>query len=260
MKQFIFTASFLLLMVCSLQAQFEVDKGLVLNGTLENDRQVSGLGAPLDNDALINAFSVQQNTVRYGTAVGSNSLVVNIQPSPSTFVVGSAFYIFISDANSAAVSITINGEGPYPIFKSVTHELEANDLSSGQIVQIVFDGNAFQLVSGRQINKRDCPTGFVEVNSVYCIEANQQDSLSFFEAAQVCGDQGGRLCSWAEWYWACSDTTIVVNDMIGDYEWANSTANGDNAVRIVGRYTCKSAATNLSEGALGRTFRCCYTR
>lgn len=240
-------------------AQFQIDKSLILSGSLPEERQVQGLGDPVGSDALVNAFAVQANSSRYALAQGTDELTAEISPAPSSLSIGSAFYILISNNNTGPVTLEVNNLGAYSIKKNVNQELLPDDLSMGQIAHVVFDGNAFQLVGERNVRKRDCPFGFVEVNSVFCIESIERDTTDFYSAAQICGDNGGRLCTWGEWNWACVDTTLMLNDMVGNTEWTNTTGNGDLLARIVGAFSCYTAATSTVLGTT-RNYRCCYTR
>ncbi len=243
-----------------LDAQVKIDHSIILNGQNNSDRQVEGLGPPLNETALLNVEQLRNNGARYAVANGTDLLDVEITPFPSSISLGTAVFIGISNDNSAPVSITINGIGPFPVKKNVDQDLDPADLRSGEIAYLIFDGLAFQLINARDLSKRDCPFGFVEVNDQYCIEVNERDSVDFFEAATICGDLGGRLCSWAEWHWACRDTSVILNDINGNWEWTNSTANSDNNVRVVGPASCFHIGVGVAQPAPARFFRCCYTR
>jgi len=260
MKYLVTITAILLISVVSTKAQFEIDNDLILNGTLESDRQVVGLGQSVDETALLNASGLQMNAISYSTAVGTNNLEILLDPGPGNVVPGTAFSIFISNNNSGPVDLTVNGIGPYAIKKNIDQDLTASDLLSGQIVRVIFDGAAFQLLSARNVGKRDCPTGFVAVNNQYCIEQNEHDTTTWFGAAQACGDLGGRLCSWGEWNWACRDSSVQMNDRTGNWEWVGSTANGDNLARVIGQTTCTQSATTPAQPGPARNFRCCFTR
>ena len=68
--------------------------------------------------------------------------------------------------------------------------------------------------------------GTVGVNELFCIETQERDTLTFDIAAVVCGQQGMRLCTWGQWYTACTQaTTLGLLNMTGEWEWTNSAAN-----------------------------------
>jgi len=259
MKRHFFIFQILLISTIAF-GQFEVDKDLILNGVLGSDRQVEGLGDPVSEDALINAENVQFSKVNYTITTGIDDLDADIEPFPGTIITGTSLYLFISATNTNAVSLTINGIGPYSIKKNVNEDLAPADLQAGGVVRVIFDGSNFQLVSSRNIEKRECPNDFVAVNDQFCIQLTEQDTLHFYEAAVVCGDLGGRLCTWGEWNTACRDTSLQITDMVGDWEWTNSTANGDQLVRVVGAWSCFSGVTSPSQNVLARSFHCCYAR
>lgn len=259
MKNFIFILQ-ILLSSTLVYGQFEVDKDLILNGILGSDRQVEGLGDPVNEDALINAENIQFSKVNYAITTGVDDLEVDIEPFPTSIISGTSLFLFISTTNTNSVSLTINGIGPYSIKKNVNEDLAPADLQAGEVVRVIFDGTNYQIVNSRTVEKRECPVGFVAVNDQFCIQANEQDTLHFFDAAIICGDLGGRLCTWGEWHAACQDTSLQLNDMVGDWEWTNSTANGDQLVRVVGAWSCYSAVTSPSQNILARSFHCCYAR
>ena len=242
------------------QAQFEVDKPFVLNGTLGSDRQVSGLGQPVEENALISVSALRSGAVNYATAIGTNNLQVNIEPALGDLVAGTMLNLFITNNNSGPVSITVNSLSSVPLYKNISNDLAAFDIMTGQIISVIYDGSAFQLLSGRSIERRECPVDMAEVNDLYCIEIEERDTLHFHNAATICGDLDRRICSWGEWHGACQDNSISLNNMIGNWEWTNTTSNADQSVRIVGSISCTISGNSPAQPTPARNFRCCLSR
>lgn len=130
-------------------------------------------------------------------------------------------------------------------------------------MNVVFDGTAFQLINARRMDRKPCPPGSVDVNGQYCIETAERDSLTYEIAAVACADAGMRMCTWGQWYAACTQAgTLGLENMTGNWEWTNSAANGDLSVRTVGVNSCtiSGIAQGFGTDAFPRTFRCCLNR
>ena len=243
------------------KAQVIIDRPLDLNGTTDADRQVHGLSDPTTTDAALNARTFQAGQYRYAEVSGMQAWNAVLTPATDPLQAGASFVLRCQDGNTGPVALTINGQGPYPVHVDGTNDLVAGDVPAGSIVTLVFDGNAFQLTSGRAPIARDCPSGFVAVNERYCIEVAQHDTMAFDSAAVLCGAMNGRLCTWGEWYAACFNAMgLGLSDMVGDYEWTKNAANADNSVRVVGRFSCNTGATGNAWTSPARSFRCCSRR
>ena len=240
----------------SLFGQITIDKPIILVG----GQQVSGLEIPSQGDHALNARGLQNAGFLYCESTGENELSTTL-PLTDSLVSGLTIQMHVMATNSDDVSLKINAFPSVPILKSGQLQLDSADLLAGMVVQLIYDGAAFQMLSARQRNRKPCPSGAVAVNSQYCIEVNERPAMDFPEAAEICGNAGGKLCSWAEFYAPCErDSLFGLNDMTGNYEWTNTTANGDDHVRIAGWINCRSAGTNATISSTPRAFRCCYPR
>ena len=92
-----------------------------------------------------------------------------------------------------------------------------------------------------------------------CIEtvvdfANQ---TYFLRADYLCQQNGLRLCTYAEWYTACSQFGDKVNKMTDDWEWVNAVYPDDGGVKalLVGNGSCDAAM--LQRVGEQNSFRCC---
>lgn len=242
-------------------AQIDVDRPLVLIGPADSARRVMGLSdATAEGDAL-NARSAALGRFRSATVSGTpDAWTADLEPAltgpPDP---GLELVLRVPQANTGAVMLTINGLGPFPVEEAPGDPLDSADVPAGLMARLLFDGIAFQLVNGRPSRTRPCPSGFVEVSDQFCIEPDQRDTLDFREAAHVCGALGARLCTWGEFYAACARAAqLGLNDMIGDWEWTNTSANADMGVRVVGFSSCTIAATAGALDPPARSFRCCF--
>lgn len=79
----------------------------------------------------------------------------NILGTPSTQITGYAaqqtFYFIAAGTNTTAVTINISGLGTKDITKDGSTALQAGDIVSGSIIQIVYDGTRFQLQNPQNV-------------------------------------------------------------------------------------------------------------
>ena len=247
----------------SLHAQVRVDKPIELDGSSAADRQVIGLHDGSDAEDALNARTLQRGSYLFAEVSGGSSWQANMQPAIAPPEAGLCLLLRAVDANTGAVTLSVNGSQPVAVLKQGDQPLQAGDISAGEMVSVVHDGNAFQLVSARRMDRKPCPSGTVQVNELYCIETQERDTLSFDLAAVVCGQQGMRMCTWGQWYAACTQATMLgLQNMTGQWEWTNSAANSDQSVRIVGSNSCTHAGIALGwgEDILPRNYRCCFNR
>lgn len=237
--------------------QISIDKSILLQGS----QPVEGLSNPQSGDEAMTAGTLQAGSYLYAEASGTNALVCTLDPNPASILPGTSLYLLVDITNTDSVELSVNGFPSVPIRKNAVNPLDSGDLIAGSVVQLIYDGVGFQLLTLPYRDKRPCLAGMVEINSQYCIEIDERPALDFPDAAEVCGNIGGKLCSWAEFSIAChADTVYGVNNMTGNYEWTNTAGNGDNLVRIVGWNNCRSAGTNFAISSTPRPYRCCYRR
>ena len=245
------------------QAQVRVDKPIDLNGTTPTDRQVIGLHDGVNTTDALNARTIQRGTYLFAEVSGGSAWSADVQPAIVQPQQGLCLLLRSADANSGAITLSVNGSAPVAVLKEGNQPLQQGDIGGGETVSVVHDGNVFQLVSARRMDRKPCPTGTVGVNELFCIETQERDTLTYDIAAVVCGQQGMRLCTWGQWYTACTQaTTLGLLNMTGEWEWTNSAANADESVRIVGNISCTHSgiASAWGDDALPRNYRCCFNR
>ncbi len=119
------------------------------HGELNWDIPIVNDLSKIDLDATSRAriSSVQQESYTFAADVGaSNAYVVTLSPAPA-LVLGSVIDFRAANANTGASTLTVNGQ-THAIKKfGGTADLAANDILSGQIVKLVFDGTVFQVIS-----------------------------------------------------------------------------------------------------------------
>lgn len=254
------TGPMALLLLGSL-AQVRVDRPIELSGSAPSDRQVIGLHDGVEGGDALNARTLQRGAYLYAEVSGGGSWQATLQPAITQPAAGLCLLLRSADANSGALTLSVNGSAPVAVVKDGGLPLSPGDIGAGETVSLVHDGTAFQLVSARRMDRKPCPSGTVQVNELYCIETNERDTLEFDDAAVVCAQQGMRLCTWGQWYAACTEaTSLGLQNMTGNWEWTNSAANSDTQVRVVGSNSCTHAGSSLGWGLVSNHFRCCFGR
>jgi hypothetical protein len=84
----------------------------------------------------------------YAAAAGTlNAYVVTLSPALEAYIVGMPICFKASAANTGAATLNINGLGIKQLKKRASVALEAGDIYAGMICQVVYDGEAFQLLN-----------------------------------------------------------------------------------------------------------------
>lgn len=111
-----------------------------INVTDSNDVQLSGY--PVDN-----ITSIQNLSNYYVTTGSSNAYVLTVNPSLTSYTAGTLYRIKPNFTNTGAATINISGLGAKSLVKNTSAALVANDLISGQIYEIIYDGTNFQVTN-----------------------------------------------------------------------------------------------------------------
>ncbi len=96
----------------------------------------------------------------FGTASGTDSYTLNFSPG-TDFTLGDgvastfAFYVKFANANTAAMTLNVNGTGAKPVKKFTTEDLVAGEIVAGSIHLLTFDGTNFQLLSDVNVVQAD---------------------------------------------------------------------------------------------------------
>lgn len=238
-------------------AQIEIDRSIDLDGASNADKQVENVGEPTDPDHAVPAFIDQQGVMIYAEATGTDTLVVSLTPGITAYEPGLQLNVLAPNENENRVYLNVDGLGEVEVLVHVNRSIDSAQVRAGQILSVIYDGNNFQLLSELE---RPCIAGFEVVNEQYCIEtAEAVGNDWYWDAVAECYDRNARLCTWAEWYYACQHTGLTVAWMTNNWEWTSTVANNVGQVKIVGGGDCEV-------GLMGRTAdqqfrrRCCYSR
>lgn len=91
---------------------------------------------------------VQSSTAKLLSSVsGTNTITAAGSPAISAYAAGQMFYFVSAGANTGAVTLNIDSLGAKNITKDGTTALISGDITSGEVVVVVYDGTRFQMVS-----------------------------------------------------------------------------------------------------------------
>jgi hypothetical protein len=99
-------------------------------------------------DENVTATEVRNNAFTYAQDSGAaNAYVITVSPAFSAYVAGQVFQFRATNANTTSSTLNVNGNGAISIKKNVTDNLTANDIKANEVVEVVYDGTNFQLIS-----------------------------------------------------------------------------------------------------------------
>ena len=137
------------------------DMATALTGSIAKDGQTTPTGnLPMGGYAHTNVADATLRTM-YGTAgqiqdsaftfltspSGTDTMIATAALGMSAYVTGQRFFFLAPSTNTGACTLNINAIGAKAITKNGTTALTAGDIVNGAVIQVVYDGTEFQLVS-----------------------------------------------------------------------------------------------------------------
>lgn len=104
-----------------------------------------------DVSTALNSLSdqVQDGSATYIAAGGTADVItLTFSPAVTAYVTGQPLRFKALGANTGPVTVNVNGLGAKAVKKDVSVALIANEIPSGAIITVVYDGANFQVVSG----------------------------------------------------------------------------------------------------------------
>lgn len=126
-------------------------------------------------------------------AAGSDTYAITLTPAPVAYVTGMVVRFFAQTANTGACTLNVNALGAKTIKKSVTTDLATGDILASQLVEVIYDGTNFQILSslpGQVVPRQELPyyTGTVVNNSTnFRATSNNDGTILFFTYQNTAG-------------------------------------------------------------------------
>jgi hypothetical protein len=146
----------------------------------------SGL-TPTDADLLQLAKSVQSGHVNFGADQGTpNQIAITLNPAIAQYSVGLRIIVKVAYANTTQAVVNVNAIGSVPLVHGDLSQLSGAELHAGQIIECVYDGANFQLISGGAGGV----TTLTATRDVYVSDAIGNDTTLDGSQATVSGAHG----------------------------------------------------------------------
>lgn len=140
---------------------------------------------------------VQNGEFNWLTSVaGSDTITASASISPSAYTPGQGFRFVAAGANTGAVTLNVSGLGAKAVTKNGTSALVADDIPANSVINVIYDGTQFQLLTV-YINVPNVPnytfsTGlYSSANTVYASSQIQAISASVSSNALTISAAGG---------------------------------------------------------------------
>lgn len=114
----------------------------------QQDALAGDNGTPSSSNTFVTQTGFQRAQEVYAAdSVGSDSYAVTLSPVPAAYVTGMVVRFKAGTANTGACTLNVNSLGATSIKKRVSADLDTGDILANQIVEVVYDGTNFQLIS-----------------------------------------------------------------------------------------------------------------
>ncbi|MBB6217489.1 hypothetical protein HNQ80_003610 [Anaerosolibacter carboniphilus] len=155
-------------------------------------------------DSSISSHSAD-NVIHTSYAVNtsaSDSYIITI-PGITAYTAGMIVSFKATIANTTAATLNINNLGAKAIKKNVTADLETGDIVANQIVQVIYDGTNFQLLS--------IPSANVTANSAQTLTNKTLTAPKFANTGYIADTNGNELVKFAAIASAVNEITVKNN-------------------------------------------------
>lgn len=121
------------------------------------------------NTAWVTVFTVGKqglvdqdgSTIYAADSVGTDAYAITLSPAPTAYAAGQTFRVKIGTANTGAATLNVNGLGAISIKKNSNSDLATGDLLANQVIEVVYDGSVFQLLSPVVFSSQGFPKGYM---------------------------------------------------------------------------------------------------
>lgn len=81
-----------------------------------------------------------------GSISGTDTITGSLSPPLTAYAAGQLFYFIAAGANTGPVTLNINSLGAKNVTKDGSTALVADDIASGEVVIVIYDGTRFQII------------------------------------------------------------------------------------------------------------------
>lgn len=110
--------------------------------------KITGLGSGTASTDAATLGQAQSTVAKLLSSVsGADTITAAASPNITSYVAGQMFYFVAAGANTTAVTLNIDSLGAKAVTRDGTTALVAGDITSGEVVVVIYDGTRFQMVS-----------------------------------------------------------------------------------------------------------------
>jgi hypothetical protein len=99
------------------------------------------------NVSVPSTNNVQNGSLLFANATGTNSISLTLNPTPTSYFTGMVINFKVPNNNTGHVTVNLNGLGNKALFKNYNDTLVGNDLQTNKLTSIIYDGQNFQLLN-----------------------------------------------------------------------------------------------------------------
>ena len=215
--------------------------------------KLTNLGAGVVATDAAQIGQIQAGTTSYISVSGIDTITGNLIPTLTAYAAGNTFSFVASGTNTGSVTLNIDGLGAKDITRDGSVALNANDITSGKVVTVVYDGTRFQLINANSysiirvtgtgyspnITLADASTvawnaalgqvatfTFVSTNRTMGLPTNILNGA--FYALKVVQNAGGNTLTWASGYKWAGGTAPVLSTSAGAIDIFTFESDGTN--------------------------------
>lgn len=244
-----------LLITWAVLAQVEVTVPVRFTGT-DEERGIDGLAAPGSQHAAISVEASLSGINTWAEASIAGTVVTLTPTAPLPEPANGTLLRFLAPADLAGPSsLVCAGSAALPLHRPDGLPPSRGQIVQGALVEVVLAGEAWILTN---LASSGCPLGTIAISDQVCIERADQGNTLWFPAADRCTNLGGRLCSWDEFYIACTQFGDQLTGLFNAWEWIDDSSNHANSAVQVGFQNCTAQRwANPNNVTLGNS-RCCF--
>ena len=237
-------------------AQVEIDGSIQFTGP-SDQRGIDDLGRPTEESAAVTVEASLVGTTTWADASVSGTVVTLTPVVPMDGYRDGALLRFLAPTDlHGAITLGCASLPAVPLTRPDGLPAARGQIVTGAIVEIVHANGSWILMG---LSENGCPPGTAAIGERLCMERASQPNSLWFPASDRCNDLGGRLCSWDEFYVACTQYASEFTSMLSAWEWLDDSSNHANSAVQVGMTTCTAERwANPNNVTLGRS-RCCFT-
>lgn len=224
-----------IMVTVSARTQVFVDGPVHLTGS-DSERKAEGLAAPHTVTSALTVEASLLGTVHWANASISGNLVTLAPIVPAEAPRTGDLLRFLAPAELFdSVRVRFPGQAQYALFRPDGIPPVRGQVKAGVVCEILFAEDHWVLLNAPL---RGCPPGTIAVSDRLCVEVTGVDNTVFSVSNDRCMGMGGRLCSWGEFYVACSQFATQLTGIGTGWEWLDDTSNHAHSVSQAGNQAC----------------------